>query len=355
MVIEHVLIFIISIILLVESSDFLVEAAARIAKKIGLSEFFIGLTLVAVGTSVPELINSLYAAFRGHTAIAVGNVIGSNITNISLILGVAALIATRFNITETMLKRDIYVLQFACMVFFLFALISILPLYRGDFLISPSEGVILLALFFAYILFLFEKKTVEEKKYHFKEFLNYFMSFEYITTIRRNIFKLRRKKKIRKAAYIQREALFKDFLIIAIAAVGVFYGAKYLINETIWSARFFNIPESLIAMTVIAFGTTLPEFSVTISAARKRLGNIAIGNIIGSNITNLLLIAGLASLVSPLKVAKPVLYFAIPFMIFVTFLLLYFVKSNWELRRKEGVVLLLFYIIFLVTSYMLWL
>ncbi len=352
MVIEHILIFVVSIVILVESSDFMIEAAARIAKKVGMSEFFIGLTLVAIGTSFPELVNSLYSAFLGHTTIAIGNVIGSNITNICLILGIAALIATKFNITETMLKRDIYILLFVSIIFFFFAVIGILPQYRGDFMISPSEGIILLAIFFAYILFLFEKRTVEEKKYHFKEFLNYFMSFEYITTIRRNIFKLGRKKKEKKAVYLQREALFKDLLIVVISVVGVFYGAKYLVNETIWSARFFNVPESLIAMTAIALGTTLPEFSVTVSAARKKLGNIAIGNIIGSNITNLLLIVGLTSFITPIRIIKPLLYFSIPFMIFVTFLLLYFVKSNWQLRKKEGFVFVLLYITFLIAAYM---
>lgn len=352
MVIVHIIFFVLSIILLVESSDFFIEAIARLAKRLGVSEFFIGLTLVALGTSLPELVNSVYSAMQGHSSIVMGNVIGSNITNVCLVLGIAALVA-KIKVTETLFKRDGYILLFACLVFFVFVMIGILPQYRGDFLISPTEGIFLLLFFIIYVLFLFEERVFEEKKYHFKEFLKYFIKFEYITTIRRNIFRIGREKIKGKIPYLERESLIKDCLVLLVTAVGIYYGAMYLLKEIIWFARFFHVQESFIALTIVAIGTSLPDLSVCISAAKKGLGGIAIGTIIGANIAKILLVVGIASFFRPISVSIMMVYFAIPVMIITTFIMLLLISRKLELGRREGIALLLFYGVFLIFAYLL--
>ena len=335
-----IIIFIVSLVFLLKGSDYLIKASSSIAKKLGISEFVIGLTLVALGTSIPELATSVIASLKHESGIILGNVIGSNIANIGLVLGLTAaiiLVKTR----QEMLKRDGYMLIFITFLFYIF----ILNLY-----ISRLEAMIFLVIYIVYMFYLLQEKP-GKKEYHFGHFLTYFLKFQYITTIRSKIIANNKNKTTpyekRKAKTAFKEGLFKDFIIVIVSGAAVVISASFLIKEAIFFANFFNVPGTIVGISAIALGTSLPELTVSIAAARKKLGNIAVGNIIGSNIANLLLVVGVSSLMSPLIVLKQTLLYLAPFMVIMTILLLIFIKSHWQLRRKEGIILVIVYLLFL--------
>jgi cation:H+ antiporter len=344
MVYFEALLLILGLIFLVQGADYFIKSAASIAKKFGISEFIIGLTLVALGTSIPELASSITASIKNATGIIIGNVVGSNIANIGLIIGVAATIAV-IKTKKAMLNRDGYIMLFVTGLFYLF-------MVNGT--ISRIEAGIFLLLYIVYLIFLIEAKP-EFEEYNFGHFLRYFLRFQYLITIKSRIFSSRDKKKKEITPAQKREmkelfkaGLIKDFLIVIIAGSAVVLGAKYLIESAIFFANLFNIPENMIGLSVIAIGTSLPELAVSISAARKGYGNIAIGNIIGSNITNILLIIGVSGLILPITIIKSTLYYTAPFMIFMSILLLIFIRSYWTIRRIEGTIFLILYTIFMM-------
>ncbi|MBN1763313.1 MAG: calcium/sodium antiporter [Methanomicrobia archaeon] len=334
-----VVMLIIGLVLLVKGSDFFVKAAAAIATKLGVSEFVIGLTLVAIGTSIPELASSVAASLQQQSDIVMGNIVGSNIANIGLILGVAASIAV-IKTREEMLKRDGYLMLFAALVLYLFIL-------NGT--ISRFEAVIFLLLYLAYILFLLKEKPQFKGAYGFKEFLTYFFKFEYVRTVINAVSNRRQERNNDKSASDEARAkelktgFVKDFAVLVLGGAAVIVGAKYLIAETVFFAEYFLISKMLIGITIVAVGTSLPELSVSVSAARQGYGDIAVANVIGSNIANIFLILGVSALVFPIAVTRETLAVIAPFMILMTVLLLIFIKTRWELSRVEGLALLVLY------------
>ena len=170
MVLENILFFALGLILLVKGSDFLVKSAATLAKKLGVSEFIIGVTLVSLGTSIPELALAIIASIKQQSGLIIGNIVGANIANIGLITGVAATIAI-IKTKKEMLKRDGYIMLFAAIIFYIFIL---------NGLISRIEAILLLLLYSAYILFLYEVESKFKAKYHFKEFIDYFFKLKYL-------------------------------------------------------------------------------------------------------------------------------------------------------------------------------
>jgi cation:H+ antiporter len=339
LMITNVLILLIGLILLVKGSDYFVKSASSIAKEIGVSEFVIGLTLVAVGTSIPELASSVAASLAHSSGIVIGNVIGSNIANIALIVGCATLLTVVKTDTE-MLKRDGYIMMFAAVLFFIFAF---------DLQLSKIDAIILLLFYVAYIFFLFEDKTKYEGKFYFKEFVTYFFKFKYVKSINQRVKTgiNKRSSGKRTSNILNSSDLKKDILTLSLSGIAVIFGAKYFVEEAIFFAQIFQIPDTFIGVTLVAVGTSLPELMVTVSAARKGYGNIAIGNVIGSNITNIFLILGISSLIFPLEITQFSITFTIPFMIFISLILLWFISTHWEIRKKEGITLILLYALFL--------
>lgn len=335
----HVVVFLVGLLLLVKGSDYFVESAASIARGVGVSEFVIGLTLVAVGTSIPELASSVVASLERESGIVTGSVVGSNIANICLIIGIAVAIAA-IRTKEEMLRRDGYIMLLASGVFYLFALGGV---------ISGIEATVFLLLYLAYVIFLLEMKPRFKGRYHFKEFIRYFFKFQYLATIKRAVLGSHREGKPSKgeARKLSRSALLRDLSVLILGGMAIVFGAKYLVEEAVFFAETLNIPQTLIGISLVAVGTSLPELSVSVSAARKGYGDIAVGNIIGSNIANIFLILGISGLIFPLSIAESTLLFAAPFMIFTSLLLLIFIKSQWELRRMEGMALLALYVIFM--------
>lgn len=342
MITMNFLILLLGLVFLVKGSDYFVKAASTIAKKFGVSEFVIGLTLVAVGTSIPELASSIVASIQQASGIVIGNIVGSNIVNIGLIVGVAAFISPMKTEVE-MLKRDGYIMLFAAVLFFVFAL-------NGE--LSLIESGLFVLLYIAYVFFLFEEGEIYEEKLYFKEFLKYFVKFKYINSARQKIngTKHNRDSDSENGNGNGRidGGFAKDIFTLVLSCAAIVIGAKYFVEESIFFAELFGVPDTIIGTTLVAVGTSLPELVVTVSAARQGYGSIALGNIIGSNITNIFLILGLSGLLYPISVAEISLFFTTPVMIVISLILLVFISTGWEIKKWEGIALMVFYATFLI-------
>ncbi|MCG7850001.1 MAG: calcium/sodium antiporter, partial [ANME-2 cluster archaeon] len=274
---------------------------------------------------------------KHESDIVIGNIVGSNIANIGLIIGLATVL-TLIRTREEMLKRDGYIMLFAACLFYIFII---------DGNLSRMEAVLFLISYAGYIRFLFMDKPKYKDRYGFKEFVTTFFHFELIKA-QVNKRKKQRTDQREKISIFVDTIFLKDVLVLVISAGSVILGANYLVVEAIFFADLLHIPKMVVGLTLVAVGTSLPELSVSISAARNGYGDIAVANIIGSNIANIFLILGLSALVYPLSVEKSILFYFGPFMIFLTVLLLIFIRSHWELRRKEGIAFLFLYLIFIL-------
>lgn len=339
MMFTEALLFVVGLVLLVKGSDFFVNAAVRIAKRLGISEFVIGLTLVALGTSVPEMGAAIMASIKHQSGIVMGNILGSNIANIGLIMGIVAVLWV-LKTNRQMLERDGYIMLFAAVLFYIF-------LFNG--IVSRVEGFIFLLLYVVYVLFVVETKSKLDQVYNFRDFVSYFFKFSYIRTTGKVLFQGNHEQKEHqgKDTFPKGIILNKDLGIVFVSIIAIWFGAKFLVEEAIFFANLFHIPQTVIGLSLIAIGTSLPELSVAISAARKGLGNIVVGNIIGSNIANIFLIIGVASIISPLSIIKSTIMVSAPFMILMTLLFLFFIRSRWQIERIEAIIFLLLYGTFL--------
>jgi cation:H+ antiporter len=299
------LILAISLTILAKASNKFTEAAERIGLFLRISPFVVGVTIVAVGTSLPELISSIIAVIQGNSEIVVANVIGSNITNVLLILGLSALVAKRIQIKESFLRIDL-------MVFITSAFILTIIILNGT--VTIIESIILLLCFVAYINYIIKTKKPKEK-------------------IKPNI----KKEPMSKKVYI--------ILIISVAII--FISAYYTIESIVNLSNLIGIGKEIIAVTVVALGTSLPELAVSISAIRKGKTEIAIGNILGSNIFNIFLITGIAGLFGTLIVPTNIIITGSFFMILSTFLYYFSIKDR-NISKWEGTFLLLLYLLFIV-------
>lgn len=292
------------IVLLLFSGDWLVKAGSNIAKKFKISPFIIGVTIISFGTSAPELFVSLSASISGNADIAMGNIIGSNIANIGLVLGLTAIIIS-IPISITVLKLDYPVLIISQAVFVFFMI---------DLNITRLEGAILVLMMLLYILFIVK--------------LNKNQRFEEDNT------------------KLMHPAL--SIFIILLSCVGLMAGSSLLVDGASNIAKNLGVSERVISITVIALGTSLPELVTSVIAAVRRELDISIGNIIGSNIFNVLMIGGISSIVRPLSVNPQMLefddYF---FMGFAILLGLSFLPlKNPKITRLNGIIMLIGYIVY---------
>ena len=338
MILTEAVLLSIGILLLVKGSDFFVRSAVSIAKELGVSEFVIGLTLVAVGTSIPEVGASIAASIKHQSGIVIGNVLGSNIANINLIIGIIAALWV-LKTDRQMLVRDGYIMLFAALMFYLFMLNGV---------ISRIEGLVFLLLYGAYVIFIVETRSNRDQVYNFKDFVIYFFQFRYLRTTGK-IFSQNndaRKKNTGHGLRLTRP-LAKNLITVVVSTGVIWYGANLLVEAALFFADLFHLPQTVIGLSLIALGTSLPELGVTLAAAKKGLGNIVVGNIIGSNIVNIFLIIGISSIISPLAITQATMLTAAPFMIAMTVLFLVFIRSRWQLERIEAILFLLLYGVFL--------
>jgi len=308
----NIILFLIGLAFLVKGSDFFVEAASQIARSYKIPEIIIGLTLVSIGTSLPEFATDIYASIEGESGIVVGDLVGSNITNISLVLGVAVVMLGVMPSPKEVVKRDAL---FMLGTFFVFAGIC----FMGNGNLGRAGGFVMLILMIGYLFYLFKNRdslaSLEEGEEHDK------------------------------AVY---SSISKAWIFLLLGVVMIFLGAKAMVDNVIFVAERFNMSQGLIAATIVAFGTSVPELAVTVTSIRKGKKGIALGNIIGSCIFNILLIMGLCAIINPLEIEFNLLYVIIPTMLLCGVMLVVFMRSGWRLARAEGIALLLVYIGYLI-------
>lgn len=262
------LLLIVGLALVVLGADFLVDGASSIAKKFGVSDFVIGLTIVGMGTSAPEMVVSFIGALQGNGDIAIGNVIGSNIFNVFMILGATALILP-MDITPMNRKKDIP-LNIAITLIFIALGMSRTLFGIGDDVLGRLDGAILLVLFAAYIYMCFRFDTANQTESN------------------------------------ENEKVIKPTLaavLIVAGLAGLVFGGRMFVNSATSIAKMLNVSDKLIAITILAGGTSMPELVTCIVAAFKKKGQLALGNILGSNVFNILLILGGSALIHPLSMA----------------------------------------------------
>jgi len=304
-----ILLIIAGMALLIKGGDFLVDGASSLARRLKISELAIGLTIVAFGTSAPELVVSLAAAIGSHSEIALGNVIGSNNFNLFAILGITALIAP-LAVQKNTVRIEIPFSLFAAIILLLLANFNFLPNKKN--MVSWIDGIILL-LFFGLFLF-----------YVYKSMKNS-ASADDISSAKTH-------------------SMFKSILFIVLGLAFLVIGGRVVVDSAVNLARDLNISEKIIGLTIVAIGTSLPELVTSITAMLKKSDDIAIGNIVGSNIFNIFMILGTSALIKEMNYS-PVFNMDIYFLIFGTLLLLLamFTGNKRKLDRWEGAVFLLLY------------
>lgn len=301
----QILILLGGLALILFGANWLVDGSSSIAKRFGISEFVIGLTIVGIGTSTPEMVVSFLSAFQGKADMAIGNIVGSNIFNTLMILGVTALIAP-LTITKSNLKRDIPLNIFVTVLLILLGMnFTIFGL--GQDQLSRIDGAILLAIFAWYLYTSFKSDTADEDGEGIKE---------YKTGI--------------------------SALLIVAGLGALIAGGKLFVNSATELAKMFGVSDKFIAITVMAAGTSMPELATCAVAALKGRGQLALGNVLGSNISNILLILGGSALINPLSFGGMTyvdLGVVLAGAIFILASAYLFKKK--QLDRFEGIVLLL--------------
>ena len=291
-------IFVISMAALIYGADFVIKESERIAFHFNISSFIIGATLIAVGTSLPEMAVSMSASVKGSADIAVANVIGSTIFNISLVLGLVFLLAKKVEP-----KRDLFAKDSAWSIF----PILIFILMGMDGKLSMIDGILFLCLMGAYLLFLINSNSIDEE-------INEDLAKEKFDWI-------------------------KTSILLLIGFVFLILGANFAIESASNMARNFGISEWVIGLFLVAFGTSLPELTISIKSAMNNNTDLAIGNIIGSNVANFTMVLGLSAIINPLNVDFSTYTFDIA-AAFIVSLMLVFITANKLYNKSAGIVLL---------------
>lgn len=304
------ILFVIGFVLLISGANLLVEGSSSIAKKLNISSIVIGLTIVAFGTSAPEFIVNIFASVQGNTEIAIGNIMGSNIANILLILGVSSIIYPLATQENTVWKEIPLSLLAAIL---LGVMVNDTLIDGGTFSgLTRIDGIVFLSFFiiFLYYTFGISKVSGENTDLEIKE-----MSF------------------------------MKSSFYVAGGLLGLVFGGKWIVDGAIKIAEGFNVSQSLIGLTVVAIGTSLPELATSAVAAYKKQSDIAIGNVVGSNILNIFWILGFSSVINPLPFSKDSAIDII--MTIVSSLILFlimFVGKKHTVERWQGVIMIIIYI-----------
>lgn len=301
----QILLLIAGLVLILLGANYLVDGSSSIAKRFGISEFVIGLTIVGIGTSTPEMVVSFLSAFQGKADMAIGNVVGSNIFNTLMILGATALVAPMI-ITRSNLKKDIPINIGVTALLIILGMNFTIFGYGNDQL-SRIDGLVLLAIFAWYLWSSFKNDTTEDEN-----------------------------------SEIAVKNVPVSILMIIAGLAGLIIGGKLFVNSATELAKMFGVSDKFIAITVMAAGTSMPELATCVVAAFKGRGQLALGNILGSNISNILLILGGAALINPLSFSGMTVVDLGTVLISAVFILAsaYTFKKK-KLDRFEGTILVL--------------
>ena len=301
-----IVLFIAGIILLVFGADLLVRGAASLAASLGVSPLIIGLTIVAIGTSSPEIAVSLQAAFNAQGAIVLGNIIGSNIANIMLILGMAAMFGP-LPVDRAILRRDLPVMIGASLLTFLLTL---------DRTLSRIDGIIMLLCLTAYLWVMWPRN-------------------EHHDALHQSHLPQRRLR-----------ALLLQLAMVVGGLALLIVGARWLVDGAVTFATWFGVSELIIGLTIVAVGTSLPEIATSVIAGLRGERDIAVGNVVGSNVLNLLLVLGTTMVLSPQPIAVPEVTIALdlPVMVGAALICLPIFFTRRIVSRREGSLLLVYYL-----------
>lgn len=328
---QNIILLVLGLVFITLGADNLVEGASRIARRFGLSDFLIGMTIVGIGTSAPEMVVSFISAFEGNGNMAIGNIVGSNIFNILAIVGISALILP-ISLTKSNLKRDIPAVLISTALFVVFV-------YSGR--LSRLEGVILLICFIAFMWYSIKsgKKNGEAESVQTEE-----QEAESLNEV-----SCGNSKYYRMLANLKSltQALWFNMLLVLASLALLVFGGNLFVDSACYIAKSLGVSDAVIAATILAGGTSLPELATCVAAAFKKNTDMVLGNIIGSNVSNILLILGGSALIMPLApdgITKVYLFtmLASALALFIS----YYTFARKKVDRMEGLIFILSYIAF---------
>ena len=309
---------VIGFVLLIKGADIFVDGASSIAKKMGIPSVIVGLTIVSLGTSAPELAVSIISALNGSNEIAVGNVLGSNLFNTLMVLGVTTIVLPLI-IIKSKIKTDFFVCIGVSVLLLVLTFDSVI--FGGETnILSRFDGIILVILCLCYIAFLVFKSLKTETAP--------------LTEEEKNV------------------NIFAKIFLMVIGVVAIVYGGDFVVDSASNIAKSFGMSEKLVGLTIVAMGTSLPELVTSIVASLKGENDIALGNVLGSNIFNILLILGVSSVISPIAVGSALLFdfiYLICITLFIFVLVFLFGKNKEKkLTRFEGFILVGLYAAYMI-------
>ena len=312
MILLWILILAASLFGLIKSADYFTEYSEKIGLLLGMSSFIIGATIVAVGTSLPELVSSLFAINAGEITFVIDNIVGSNIANALLILGISGLVAKGgLKMKTSLIDIDLP---------FFFMSMAVFVYFLSDKVISTVEGIALLVFFVIFIIYNIKSSPDEDDVDEMED--------------------------METSLHPEKKHMGKYILIILASMTVLTFSAKYLIDSILMLSELLNIGSSVLTITVVAFGTSLPEILTSVAAVRRGNHGMAVGNVLGSNTFNLLLIGGIPALITPLPINPNTLLIAVPFLVIATFIAIFVMFDN-KIRTWEGIAMLFFYAVFI--------
>ena len=310
----NIILLIVGLFVLILGGDFLVRGASNIALRVHISPLVVGLTIVAFGTSAPEMLISVQSAMAGSPDLAMGNVVGSNICNLALVLGVTTLIGP-INVQSDSMRIDWPVAMGSAILLYFIS--------REGY-INRIEGFIFFGLIVAYTVYIIRKSRKETKA-------------------------LRELEADLQLPDSDSASYWKDLLFLAIGSLGLYYGSDWFVGGAQEMARYLGVTERVIGITVLALGTSLPELVTSIVASLKRETDLALGNLMGSNIFNILSILGVTSIITDIKVSMEIVNHDMLPMMAITLLILPMMVSGKQISRLEGGILVSIYLYYTYT------
>jgi cation:H+ antiporter len=307
----EVLLLVLGIAVLYFGAEWLVRGSARLAASLGVLPIVVGLTVVSMGTSAPELVVCLVAALRGNSDLAMGNVMGSNLANIGLILGLTAIIRP-LEVTGRVINREIPIMIAVTLLIFPLAL---------DQQLGRPDGVLLIVVLGLYLLFVNRAAGEETPK----------VKGEYEAFVE-------------VATKVEKKVHLREVALVVAGSGALVLGGMAIVGSAEFLASAFGVPDIIVGLTVVAVGTSLPELATSLVAAMRREADIAVGNVIGSNIFNLAAILGTTSIVTPVTVDRSVLTEELPAVLVISLLAFPVTRSAHRIRRWEGAILLCAYV-----------
>ena len=303
----EILLFIGGVGVLYFGAEWLVRGSARLATSVGVSPIVVGLTVVSMGTSAPELMISVVASLGGSPDLAIGNVMGSNLANVGLVLGISAIVRP-LHVSARVVAREVPVMILITAL--------LLPLIWDEY-IGRLEGLALVTMLSAYIAYVLRTSKAEEA-----QTLGEYDDFT------------------RKEVGLSARTIARDVISVLLGILGLVVGAVAIRESAVALAEVMGISELVIGVTLVSIGTSLPELATCVVAAWRREADIAVGNVLGSNVFNIAAVLGTTAIVAPLEISPEVVRFEFPAVMFISVLMVPIVRARLVIRRREGFVLL---------------